>query len=116
MKCDKCGTEMVYFIKGLSCGYKCPKCNWNLVTTYIPPIHLDKIQYSIKLFPTENPSIDMIRVTARLFHCNDPASKKYLQFGTGSLTDKAEIIQSIARALSKAGISYSISPDFPYEI
>lgn len=116
MRCDRCGAEMVYFQKGLECGWKCPNCNWGVVTTYIPPIMLDTVKYMIKLPPVENPSLDMIRAASRVFHCNYLATKKYLQTGTWSSCDLAESTQSIARALSKDGIPYSISPDFPYEI
>lgn len=116
MRCDRCGAEMVYFQKDSTCGWMCPVCNWGVVTTYMPPIKLDTAKYTIKPAPVENPSLDMIRAASRIFHCNYLQTKKYLQTGTWSSCDLAINTQSIARALSKAGIPYSISPDFPYEI
>ena len=51
MNCEKCGAEMVSRIEGRNYTIECPNCEWEVVTTYTEPIHLDQTTYSISVSP-----------------------------------------------------------------
>ena len=114
--CEKCGGEMIRFQEHGSCGMKCTKCDWGWATTYTPPINKDETMYTISIPAIHNPSPDIIKCIANLFECNYITAHKHSQEGTLTKSDKAPSIQIIARSLRQTGISYLITPNFPFEI
>ena len=104
---------MTPYIKGSSCGMECVNCGWGWATTYIEPIKLDDKEYTLCVFPVENPSVEIIRCIAQLFSCNFLNSKKKLQQEI-IIVDKAASIFSISSKLRQNNIPYVITPEFPY--
>ena len=114
--CEKCGNEMIYFIRGSSCGTECLKCGWGLVTTYIEPIKTDQTNYTLSIPTIGEPDIDHIKAISNILNVNFIKSKSLLQEGNTTITDKAIKIRDYARVLSEKDIQFTITPDFPYEI
>lgn len=114
--CEKCGNEMVSFIRGSSCGVECLKCGWGLATTYIEPIKTDETNYTLSIPTISEPNIDHIKAISNILNVNFIRSKSLLQEGNASITDKAVKIRDYARLLNEKAIQFTITPDFPYEI
>ena len=114
--CEKCGNEMIYFIRGSSCGTECLKCGWGLVTTYIEPIKIDETNYTLSIPTIDEPDIDHIKAISKILNVNFIKSKSLIQEGNATITDKAIKIRDYARLLSEKDIQFTITPDFPYEI
>ncbi|MCD8307129.1 MAG: hypothetical protein LUD51_02740 [Clostridia bacterium] len=112
--CKVCGAMIYSFIKGSSCGSVCHKCGWKIVTTYIEPIIMDEGPYTLQLDAIPEPTIDNIRVAAKLVNCGYMEAKSRLQKGEISKTGEALEIAEAAQDLKDAGYSFSITPDFPY--
>ena len=114
--CEKCGNEMIYFIRGSSCGTECLKCGWGLVTTYIEPIKIDETNYTLSIPTIDEPDIDHIKAISKILNVNFIKSKSLLQEGNATITDKAIKIRDYARLLNDSSIQFTITPNFPYEI
>lgn len=113
--CEKCGSEMEYFIDGSTCGTTCKNCGWGCVTTYQAPIKLDSTDYKLCIEPIKKPSIEILRCTASLLGCNFLEAKSKLHDRI-FFTNKASVILDIALRLKSDNIAFTITPEFPYEI
>ena len=113
--CEQCGSEMEYFVDGSTCGTKCKNCGWGCVTTYQEPIKLDTTDYKLYIEPINNPSVDNLRCISSVLGCNFLEAKSKLQ-GRIRFTKKATAILDIALKLKSKDISFTITPEFPYEI
>ena len=116
MKCEKCGTEMKYFIKGSTQGWNCPNCNWGIVTTYIEPIKDDKTIYSIILTKNNNHDINQLKPISRIASCNFIKAKELLESENIELVkDNAVAIKECATTLKENKINFEITPDYIYK-
>lgn len=113
--CEKCGSEMEYFIDGSTCGTTCKSCGWGCVTSYQDPIKLDNNEYELCIEPIINPSIDNLRFMASLLGCNFLTAKSKLQDNI-IFTKNAAAILDIALKLKANNIAFTVTPEFPYEI
>lgn len=114
--CEKCGNEMVSFIRGSSRGVECLKCGWGLATTYIKPIKTDDTNYILSIPAINEPNIDHIKAVSKILNVNFLKSKSLLQKGNTTIEDTAVKIRDYARLLNEKSIQFAITPDFPYEI
>ena len=114
--CEKCGAEMNSYQKEGSCGMLCPSCGWGWATSYTNPIDEDETEYVLTVSPIQDPSLDAVKCIAQIMDCNFINAKSTLKHTYFSKTEKASEIKNIAKALLKAGIKFTISPEFPYDI
>ena len=114
MICEQCGSETEDFIDGSTCGTKCKKCGWSIVTTYQDPIKLDDTSYTLIIEPIKNPSVEVLRCIASLLGCNYLQTKEKSQERI-CFKNKACEILNIAKVLCLNNIAFSITPKFPYE-
>lgn len=115
MKCLTCGTEMECKIEGHCLSWVCKNCGDGLATSYFEPIELDKTIYNLCIHPVETPSTDQLRCISQLLSCNFLQVKNKLHDQI-SISDTAEPIRTIALALQRKALSFTITPSFPYEI
>lgn len=115
MICEKCGSEIEYFVNDSTCGATCKNCGWGCVTTYQDPIKLDNTNYEVSIEPIENPTVDNLRCVASLLGCNFLEAKSKLQ-NRITFTKKAIAIIDIVSKLKTNNISHTIIPEFPHEI
>ncbi len=114
--CEKCGTEMVSFQRGSSCGMECPKCGWGWATTYWPEIASDETNYTISIPAISNPPVDIIRYMSKILSCNFIVANEKLKTTGIQVAGQARKIQEIRKKLMELGVVFSISPDFPYDL
>ena len=114
--CEKCGSPMVSYLEEHTCGYKCPKCDNGWATTYFSPIETDTTTYDIVISVAKTPSAEQIRTVSKIAHCNFISSKTLLINGGKIMSAKANEIIDSTKDLRKAGVSFSIKPDFPYDL
>ena len=116
MICEKCNLEMEYFRKGSSCGWTCPKCGDGIVTSYQEPWSNDFVRYTVSLVAKPSPSTDMIKTVAKVSGINSVRAKYLLVNGGLLIEDSASKIIKLLSILSENNISYTVSPEFPYEL
>ena len=115
MNCTNCNAEMVYFVDGLTCGWKCTKCNMELVTSYYDPISLDENEYAVTVNKTSNPNASQIKVAAETCKCNFILSKEKLLEGFVIDGLKAKDTRNVLSKLKAVNLTFSVNPDFDYE-
>lgn len=116
MKCQKCNAEMIYIKENHSCGFTCPNCEWEIITTYHSPIELDINVYTLKINACLCPTTNMLRCISKIILCNFIEARKRIKEGSISISESAIIINEIRAKLDKENICYTISPYFPYDI
>ena len=114
--CEMCGTEMIPFNEGLSCGMTCPKCSWGWVTTRFDPIHADTTDYRIILQPGNPVRRETIRAVSDIANVNYIQAKKMIE--TAPVTvfegEACDIVTAVAE-LKAQNLIHVIHPDFPYD-
>ncbi len=113
--CEKCGTKMEEYIRGHCQGMTCPKCGWGWTTSYFEPIEMDQTVYAVVL-DAQDPIIEAIKASAKVFGCNYPEAKRGLTDGSLSISGNAREIQKKALCLQEGKVAFHIEPEFPYPI
>ncbi len=127
MICEKCGAEMKEIISELSPGMKGPDGGWGWVTTSINPIVNDRTDYEIRIMPGCSQHIENIKLLAEIMGINFLKAKNLLGSNqpelvykahdeSASALAKAQRVQHVAHRLKKAGVAFTITPDFPYDV
>ena len=114
MLCDKCNIEMVYFEEGLCCGWTCPKCGNELVTTNINDIQFDQQMYTISLAPCSDASVDDYKVVAKIGNLSLINAKKIIENGGTIVEGRATRIKEGYNLLKATTLTFDITPEFPY--
>ena len=114
--CEKCGAEMRPYQEGRTGGMLCPECGWGWVTTITPAIDADETLYTVKISKPGKITNDMIKLYAELSGINYMQTKKALEEGNAEISGLATDIQKTLPRLYEAGLEFTITPDYPYEI
>ena len=114
--CENCGGQIEVRREGSTQGLFCTRCDWSLVTTYLPEIVSDETLYELSVTSGDYNSEQHIKTVAQLKDINFLAARKLLQTQLSFvvLTGKASQLMSIKEALQLAGLSYEIQPPFPW--
>ena len=115
MICENCNSKMLYFTKFQSCGWKCPKCNWSLVTSNIDPKDMDDTQYTLIVSACKTTDKLAIRTISKTGKLSIVEAKNALLSGYTFTELSARDTAEIAKVLAESGINYTILPVFPYE-
>ena len=116
MKCSNCNKEMTFFKEGQCCGWKCPECGDSVVTTYYSELEMDNNGYSISVSGNNDSNMVKIKVVSEILNCNYLQAKAKLSIGFTVSNVSAVDVSKIIKSLKNAGIYFSISPEFPYEV
>ncbi|MDD6311481.1 MAG: zf-TFIIB domain-containing protein [Firmicutes bacterium] len=127
MICEKCGADMKEIQGAFSEGMECPNCGWGWVTTNIGSIADDNTDYEIWLQPGNTGNTSNIKLVADIANVNFVQAKQLLDSNCATMIykavsesattmPKAQRVQIIAKRLKETEISFSISPDFPYDV
>ena len=114
--CEKCGAEMRPYQEGHTGGMLCPECGWGWATTITPAIDADETLYTVKISKPGKITNDMIKLYAELSGINYMQTKKALEEGNAEISGLATDIQKTLPRLYEAGLEFTITPDYPYEI
>ena len=116
MKCDKCNSEMEYFIQGSCQGWKCIKCSEMIVTTYIDPIEEDKTKYKITFPKLPDCYIKLVRFVSDRNKCNLHIAKEMLRNGIIIEDIPAKEVKEILLLCKNLGVEPVVSPNFPHKV
>jgi hypothetical protein len=113
--CENCGNEAVYRILGLCQGCFCIKCDWNVVTTYLPKNLIDDTNYEIYIVNADFKNIRHIKAYAKAKGVNFITSRAQILAGeTVLFSGQAMEVLKIKQMLEAQGVFHSIVPKFPY--
>ena len=117
MTCPKCNAELTSEVKGSTLLLTCGECGWSVATSYIEPIFLDETTYRLALDAGNPASKPVLAAVSAAAGGNYLSAKKLVESAPVVLSeDLAPEVMRIARILADGSVSYSIAPDFPYEI
>ncbi|MCD2511653.1 hypothetical protein [Comamonas endophytica] len=112
-RCPQCGSPAEKIHEGLTIGEKCTRCNWSVVTTYIPSIEQDDTLYSINLKNANHHDKDQIKAISKIAGINFLQARNLLQKEKIIVfKGKATEIKLIKSILENANISINIHPKF----
>ncbi|MFZ6721378.1 hypothetical protein [Undibacterium sp. Ji49W] len=114
--CEKCGGLIEVRREGSTQGLFCTKCDWSLVTTYLPEILRDETTYEVSVTLGYYKNDQHIKTVAELAGVNFLKARKLFQAHTNFVvfTGKASQATLVKDALQLAGLSYEIKPPFPW--
>ena len=113
--CEKCGSEMAYFMKVGSCGFSCPNCCWGWATTYHSPLDLDEQKYTVTVENSNEGDSQKYKTISEILGCNYLEARKKLISGFSISEISAKETVSVLRALTAGQISFKVTPDFPHD-
>ena len=115
MICENCNSEMIYFTKFQSCGWKCPKCNWSIVTSNIDPKDMDDTQYTLTISANNEADKQTIKTISKTGKLSVVEAKNALVSGYTFTELNARRTSEISKVLAESNINFTIFPEFPYE-
>ena len=112
--CENCGEPCHYFRKGMTHGWKCLNCGWNLVTSYNPLSELPN-DFEIRIEPKSDLSSDGYKFLSSIMGLNYINLRNAV--GSGPLVVNGNIFDSlkIIEMLQKLDIQFQISPEYPFQ-
>ncbi len=116
MICEKCQSEMDYYVDSNTCGWKCKKCGWGIATTYIDPLDADEQIYEISVRPHGKCDVRAIKAISMAGGINYVSARNALQKGYVFRNLSARETSEMVRIMKNSGVDYSITPNFPYEL
>ena len=116
MICKKCGNSMKLVDDGVSIGWICESCGEGYITTYDNPINSDENIYEIILLSHYKVSKEQLKFISKINNSNYIQTKKDLIKGNVVLKKGlAKEIKDILIQLKNLEISFTVSPEFPYQ-
>ena len=114
--CENCGGVMEPRREGRSEGMFCTKCDWAVVTTYTPPIMLDKTTYEVRIVGGNYRDALHVKTVAHLGGMNFLAARKLLRDPRPMIfKGRAPEVLQVRNKLAEAGLRSEISPEFRWE-
>lgn len=115
IRCDKCGQEMTSFQEGRTQGLLCRHCGWSVVTTYTPPIQLDKNSYQVRIEQGNYLDATQVKAVAHVIKENFLIARSVLKKDHPLIFDgNAREVKIIRDSLRAAGVIVKIQPEFPW--
>ncbi len=114
--CEKCGALMVPYEKDLTIGMRCEKCEWGWVTTKPYPLSTDETIYSVKISSDYANNKDALSLISHNTPNNFLTAKILLENNEYILSGKAPIIADFLNKCESCDITYTVEPEFPYNI
>jgi large subunit ribosomal protein L7/L12 len=112
--CEICGAEMRFEKDEHSVCWICDNCNNAVATSYFEPILLDNTNYHIILI-SNNCSVCIIKMVSEISGYNYIETKKAIENAPVEIfSGKAVDIKPVKENLEKAGVNFSIEPEFLY--
>ena len=114
--CPKCGGALEARREGSTEGLFCTKCDWSVVTTYLPDVLCDTTSYQVIVTSGDFKLELHLKAVAQLAGVNFLAARKLLQ-GPGEFvvfTGPAHQVTSARDVLMAADLRFKIEPPFPW--
>ena len=114
-KCENCGSDIQFKIEGSTKGFFCTKCDWAIVTTYIPEIAQDITKYKMYLLFLDLHNKEQIKALSKVANINFLQARKMAQKKRPLIVqDEALVINEAKELFNSLSIQYEIEPNFPY--
>lgn len=114
--CEECGLEMEGRREGSVQGLFCKQCGWQVITSYIPAIHLDQMDYEVHACGGDSRNASHIRAVSELSGRNFLGARQLLeQHDPVVFKGKAPDVCRARDVLVAAGLGYEILPPFPHD-
>ena len=113
-RCAECGGELEARQEGSVQGLYCKNCGWQVVTTYIPPIELDKTDYEVRVTGGDFHNEAHVKAVAEVSGRNFLGARKLLQESEPRVfKGKATEVVRAEAVLTAAGVGVQILPPIP---
>jgi hypothetical protein len=115
-KCPECGGALEARREGSTQGLFCTKCDWSVVTTYLPDVLRDTTSYQVSVTSADFKNDQHLKAVAHLTGINLLAARKLLQAPGDFVvfTGLAQEVTSVRDTLRAAGLGFKIEPSFPW--
>lgn len=109
--CPECGSKTYPIQEGRTIGTKCTKCDWSVVTTYIPPIEQDNKIYTIKICNGDYHNENQIKLISKLAGVNFLQARELLRKHDSTVfSGKASETKRVKTNLESLNIIFKITP------
>lgn len=117
MLCEICKIYLIPIKEKSVQGWICPKCGWEVLTTFIDEINQDITEYRINIKKSDSIDIEKIKAISQIAGINFLSAKEVLMKGNFCIlkAKAVEILEAIEK-LQKVNIQFEITPDFQYKI
>ena len=113
--CEKCGSPTEVFREGRTQGVRCTQCDWSVVTTYTPPIQLDRAIYEVRIEHGDYQDAKQIKVIAHVIGGNFLSARDILKNGQPVVfTGDAQHVRQVCDSLLAVGVVVAVHPAFPW--
>ena len=113
--CQKCGSQTEVFREGRTQGTRCKKCDWSVVTTYTPPIQLDRTIYEVRIERGDYRDSGQIKAIANVTGGNFLSARDLLKISQPVVcSGDAQHVLKVRDSLLAAGVVVAIQPEFPW--
>ncbi len=114
--CEKCGGVLEFRRQGSTGGLFCTKCDWSVVTTYLPEILQDLTTYDVKVISGDYRNDQQLKVVAQVAGVNLLTARQLLKDTHGFVvfTGIASKVTEVRDMLTSGGLTFEITPSFPW--
>lgn len=113
--CEKCGSQMEAFREGRTQGLRCSQCDWSVVTTYTPPIQLDRTTYEVRIERGDYRDAGQVKAAAHVIGVNFLSARDLLKSSQPVVfSGDAQHVMQVRDSLLAAGVVVAIQPEFPW--
>lgn len=113
--CEKCGSRTEVFREGRTQGTRCTHCDWSVVTTYTPPIQLDRTIYEVRIERGDYRDTEQVKAISHVTNGNFLSARELLKNSQSLVfSGDAHHVMQVRDSLLAAGIAIAIQPDFPW--
>ncbi|WP_337269577.1 hypothetical protein [Oryzifoliimicrobium ureilyticus] len=113
--CPQCHHMLEQFENGSVTGVRCQFCGWSVVRTNHRSFTFDPQVYIVSLTDVVNDAAH-VRAVSKIKGINFLQARNYIQTGDFSnfLVGRAVEINKDIEFLKKAGVNFTVSPEYPY--
>jgi uncharacterized Zn finger protein len=113
--CEKCGSQTEVLREGRTQGIRCTQCDWSVVTTYTPPIQLDRTIYEVRIEHADYQDSKQVKAVARVIGGNFLSARELLKNGQSVVFNgDAQHVMQVRDSLLAAGVVIAVQPTFPW--
>lgn len=113
--CENCGSQTEVFQEGRTQGIRCKQCDWSVVTTYTPPIQLDRTIYEVRIERGDYQDAKQVKAVAHVIGGNFLSARDALKNGQPVVfSGNAQNVMQVRDSLLAAGVVVAVQPKFPW--
>ncbi|UCE59220.1 MAG: ribosomal protein L7/L12 [Phycisphaerales bacterium] len=113
--CPQCSAQADYFEEGLTCGWKCPACDWGVAATNPNDPAFDSTQYDVWVESRGQERKKVIATVAALMALNIKEARSLIDSGAAvaESLSRHEVLDLHAKLEAK-DLGIRVEPEFPW--